>query len=82
MSPVKFTPKQGQYLAFIYAYTTINGYPPAVTDLQRFFRVSGATAHSMVVRLADLGLIGRTPGAVRSIEILVPPESLPVLHRV
>lgn len=81
MFPVEFTPKQGQYLAFIYAYTTINDYAPAVTDLQRFFGVSGATAHNMVVRLADLGLLARIPGAARSIEILIPPESLPVLRR-
>lgn len=80
MAAAEFTPKQGQYLAFIYAYTTINGYAPAVTDLQRFFGVSGATAHSMVVRLADLGLVERTPGAARSIEIRVSPESLPVLR--
>jgi len=24
-----FTPKQGQYLAFIHAYTLVNGRPPA-----------------------------------------------------
>lgn len=81
MPAAEFTPKQGQYLAFIYAYTTINGYAPAVTDLQRFFGVTGATAHNMVVRLADLGLVDRTPGAARSIAIRIPPETLPVLRR-
>jgi hypothetical protein len=28
-----FTPKQGQYLAFIHAYTLVNGRPPAEADL-------------------------------------------------
>ena len=28
-----FTPKQGQYLAFIYAYTHVLGRPPGVTPL-------------------------------------------------
>jgi hypothetical protein len=35
-----FTPKQGQYLAFIYAYTRVLGRPPAEADLQRHFGVS------------------------------------------
>ena len=35
-----FTPKQGQYLAFIHAYTLVLGRPPAEADLQRFFQVT------------------------------------------
>ncbi len=35
-----FTPKQGQYLAFIHAYTLVNGRPPAQADMQRFFQVT------------------------------------------
>src|SRR5262245_10517823 len=35
-----FTLKQGQYLAFIYAYTRVLGRPPAEADLQRY-SVSG-----------------------------------------
>ena len=75
-----FTEKQGQYLAFIYAYSTINGYSPAVVDFQRFFGVSGPTAQTMIVRLTDLGFITRTPGAPRSIELRVSPDLLPILR--
>ncbi|MEZ4737235.1 MAG: hypothetical protein R3E79_59905 [Caldilineaceae bacterium] len=32
--------KQGQYLAFIYYYTKINGQPPAEADMQRYFRTT------------------------------------------
>ena len=35
-----FTPRQGQYLAFIHAYTLVNGRPPAQADIQRFFQVT------------------------------------------
>jgi hypothetical protein len=35
-----FTPKQGQYLAFIYYYTKIHGRAPAEADLERYFRVT------------------------------------------
>jgi len=35
-----FTPKQGQYLAFIHLYTRLHCRPPAETDMQQYFRVS------------------------------------------
>lgn len=34
------TELQGQYLAFIYAYSKINRRPPAEMDMQRFFDVT------------------------------------------
>jgi hypothetical protein len=40
-----FTPKQGQYLAFIRAYTLVNGCPPAEADMMRFFRATPPTVH-------------------------------------
>ena len=46
-----FTPKQGQYLAFIHAYTLVNGRPPAEADMIRFFRVTPPTVHQMVLGL-------------------------------
>ncbi len=75
-----FTEKQGQYLAFIYAYTKVNGRPPAEADIQRYFRVTPPTVHQMVLALEGAGHISRTPGAARSIQVLVPPERLPVLR--
>jgi DNA-binding MarR family transcriptional regulator len=74
------TPKQGQYLAFIYAYTRVLGRPPAEADLQRHFGVSPPSVHQMVLTLERAGLIRRRPGVARSIEVLVPPELLPVLR--
>jgi DNA-binding MarR family transcriptional regulator len=64
----RFTPKQGQYLAFIHAYTRLAGRPPAEADMQRHFQVTPPTVHQMVLRLEQLGLIKRTPGKARSIE--------------
>ena len=73
------TDKQGQYLAFIDAYTRVNGRPPAEADLQRHFRVSPPSVHRMVLTLERAELIRRQPGLARSIEVLVKPERLPVL---
>ena len=75
-----FTSKQGQYLAFIYAYTQVNGRPPAEADLQRFFRVTPPSVHQMVLALERAGLIRRQPGVARSVHVLVDPKDLPVLQ--
>src|SRR6202023_4285285 len=74
-----FTSKQGQYLAFIYAYTQVNGRPPAEADLQRFFRVTPPSVHQMVLALERAGLIRRQPGVPRSIDVLVDPDHLHIL---
>ena len=75
-----FTPKQGQYLAFIYAYTRVLGRPPAEADLQRHFGVSPPSVHQMVLTLERDGLIRRQPSVPRSIEVLLAPELLPILR--
>jgi DNA-binding MarR family transcriptional regulator len=75
-----FTLKQGQYLAFIYAYTRVLGRPPAEADLERHFGVSPPSVHQMVLTLERAGLIRRQPGVARSIEVLVSSEQLPVLR--
>ena len=75
-----FTDKQGQYLAFIDAYTRVHGRPPSEADLQRHFGVTPPSVHQMVLTLERVGLIRRQPGVARSIEVLVAPECLPVLR--
>jgi len=74
-----YTHHQGQYLAFIYYYTKIHGYPPAETDMQRYFKVSPPSVHQMVLTMEKKGLIKRIPGKARSISLLVPREELPDL---
>jgi repressor LexA len=75
-----FTDKQGQYLAFIHLYTKLNRRPPAEADIQRYFRVTPPTVHSMIVGLEQRGLIRRQPGVARTLEVLVPPAQLPELR--
>ncbi len=80
-SQPSFTEKQGQYLAFIHAYTAINKRPPAEADMRRHFEVTPPSVHQMVLTLERQGLITRQPGKARSIQILIAPQSLPVLNR-
>lgn len=75
-----FTPKQGQYLAFINQYTKLHRRAPAEAELEGYFRVAYSSIHQMVIRLEQRGLITRTPGEARSIRLLVPPEELPDLR--
>jgi len=74
-----FTPKQGQYLAFIHLYTRLHRRPPAETDMQEYFRVSPPSVHQMVLTLERRGFIRRQPRTARSIELLVDPKLLPQL---
>jgi len=76
----RFTEKQGQYLAFIWAYSQINGRAPAERDMQHYFGVTPPSVHQMVLTLESTGLIRRQPGVARSIELLVDHNSLPTLQ--
>ncbi|HEX4338087.1 MAG TPA: hypothetical protein VH062_19390 [Polyangiaceae bacterium] len=80
-SPPRFTELQGQYLAFIHAYTLVNGRPPAEADMQRFFGVTPPSVHSMVIGLERLGLIARVAGQPRSITVIVSDDDLPRLRQ-
>ena len=74
-----YTPRQGQYLAFIYHYTKVNGRPPAQADMQQYFRVSPPTVHQLILNLEKRGLLARVPGEPRSLRVLLLPEQLPEL---
>jgi repressor LexA len=75
-----FTPKQGQYLAFVYYYTKLNRVPPAEADFVRYFGVSAPTVHQMILKLESAKLISRIPGQSRSIRLGVPRDQLPDLE--
>lgn len=76
----RFTPKQGQYLSFIYYYTKIHGISPAEAELQKYFKVSAPSVHKMIVTLEGNGLIKRVPKVPRSIELLISRKEIPDLE--
>ncbi len=76
-----YTELQGQYLAYLHQYGILNGCAPSEADMQRFFQVTPPTVHQMVLTLERRGFIQRIPGQARSITLMVPPESLPLLKR-
>jgi Mn-dependent DtxR family transcriptional regulator len=76
----RYTPRQGQFLAFIYYYTKIHGQPPAEADIQRYFKVSPPSVHQMILTLEKNRLIQRAPGKARSIRLLLSRKELPDLE--
>lgn len=74
-----YTDKQGQYLVFIYYYSKIHGCSPSEAEMQQYFRVSPPAVHQMVLTLEARGLIARTPGQARSIQLLISRDALPDL---
>jgi repressor LexA len=78
----KFTHRQGQFLAFLHLYRKLHRQAPAEADLVRFFRITPPAVHTMIVKLAELGLITRQPGVARSIRVILPEEEIPRLEDV
>ena len=74
-----FTPKQGQYLAFVHYYTKIHREPPAEADIGRFFKVTPPAVHQMILTLEKRGLIERVPGQARTVRVTLPPGDIPDL---
>src|SRR5438477_4735868 len=72
-----FSPTQGRYLAFIHAYTSLHGYPPAESEIATAMCVSPPSVNQMVKMLERKGLILRHPGQPRSLQVLVPEEEIP-----
>jgi DNA-binding MarR family transcriptional regulator len=76
------TKRQGQFMAYIFQYSLVNGCAPVEADMERYFQITPPSVHSMVLKLERHGFIQRVPGQARSITVLVPPESLPPLKRI
>jgi Mn-dependent DtxR family transcriptional regulator len=71
-----FSEQKGQYLAFIFYYTKLNGISPAQADFQRYFSASPTTVHQMILQLEKKELITRIPKAPRALTLCIAEENL------
>ena len=78
----RFTPRQGQFLAFIHLYRKLHREGPAESDMVKFFRVTPPSVHQTVVKLEELGLITRESGVPRSARVAIAEEDIPPLEDV
>ncbi len=77
MTTLTPTPTQTRYLSFIQTYIEGFGYPPAESEISKAMKVSAPSVNQMMKVLEQKGFIQRKPGVPRSIEVLLPSESLP-----
>jgi hypothetical protein len=72
-----FTEKQGQYLAFIYAYSRMFRRPPAEADMQRHFRVSPPSVIRWSSPSSELALSDANPASPEASSYLLPRKICP-----
>lgn len=77
-----FTPRQGQFLAFIHLYRRLHRQGPSEREMVQYFGVTPPSVHGMVVKLEELGLITREPGVPRSARVAVPEGEIPDLEAI
>ena len=76
-APVRFTAKQGQYLAYLHLYRKLHHCSPSESEIAEYFRVSPPAVHQMIVHLEEQGLVTREPGVARSVRVAVPSSAHP-----
>jgi SOS-response transcriptional repressor LexA len=76
MSP-PFTPRQGEYLAFIHRFTARRGMAPSFEEIGAHFDTTAPSVNSMIKMLESRGLLSRVPGVARSLRVVVPSSLLP-----
>lgn len=79
-TPGDFTPRQGQFLAFIHNYTKVSGQAPTDRDLERYFKISSSGVREMIERLEWGKFVACSDGKPRTLRVLIPAEQLPELE--
>jgi hypothetical protein len=72
-----FTPTQARYLSFIHAYTEGFGMPPSEAEIAVAMKVQPPSVSGMLKTMVKKGLVEKTPGEPRSIEILIDTGEIP-----
>ena len=77
---IRFTAKQGQYLAYLYLFRKLHRFSPSENEIAEYFQVSSPSVHQMIVKLEEKGFITRDPGVPRSVRVTVPRDEIPELY--
>lgn len=74
------TKRQGQFLAFIHSYWKLHRHAPSEAEFAAYFQLTPPSVHNMIVKLDQMGLITRQPGAPRTIRVAIPETEIPLLE--
>lgn len=75
----RFSPEEGQIMAFIMVHADIEKKAPSEAELQRLLNLPAAAVSRMVSDLEKRGLVQRTPDQVPRVEVLLRRGELPRL---
>ncbi len=70
------TGRQSEYLDFIRKYSQLHKRPPSEAEIAQYLGVSAPAVHRMVLALEAQGLLARTPGATRSLQVLLDQQEM------
>lgn len=70
------TPAQARALSAIRALTRERGVPPTVQEIASALGIRGASVHEQIGKMAEKGLVRRSPGKARTLAVVEPPASL------
>ena len=78
-APPGYTAKQGQYLAFIYAYRGLHGRRLSRPTSSASSGSARRPVHQVILKLEQARLITRQPEIASSITVAINPKALPEL---
>lgn len=79
-TPGDYTPRQGQFLAFIHHYAKVSGQAATDRDLERYFQLSSSSVRDMMERLAWGKFVAASGDTPRTYRVLIPVEQVPELE--
>lgn len=77
---LKYSPKQGHFLSYIYYYTKIHKYSPSQFEIAKYFNVSLSGVNQMLQALEKKGLVEFEGGNSECIRLLLKRNELPDLE--
>lgn len=79
-TPGDYSPRQGQFIAFIHHYTKVSGQAPTDRDVERYFKISSSAAREMIERLEWGKFVACSDTKPRTLRVLIPAEQVPLLE--
>lgn len=79
-APGDYSPRQGQFIAFIHNFTKVSGQAPTDRDVERYFKISSSGAREMIERLEWGKFVASSDDKPRRLRVLIPAEQVPELE--
>jgi repressor LexA len=78
----ELTKKQNHMLQYIERHCEANGYPPTITEIGSYFRITIGTVQDHLEALRRKGYLKQHPNKARGLELVHKPDQIPIYGRV